>query len=770
MDVELPEIFMALKFPKASTVANTIQSDELEACRCATMEYLLPRLQEKYPRLSWVELMFKEVEWGKGKPESKFQVYWKADVTMKFEATLEDKASQKEPVPRPGVLFERAGELFRKEHYLEFLREHQLVKGQSQLLSTAEEVQVGLTPQSTEGGAVKAPNFYMGFVCLPPPKQRPTQEQLERLRVYSLPKMLKRIKKAYPNSFDVNEGMTLTVIKSEINEGAGKPADVYNLYIEFEAVGIFLKDAPDPMHFYAHLASFELNEFLPGVVGMGGPLDNANQMAINPCAWMEELHQDADPFSLGDYVPIHVEFWLALVLPEVKGVPNEQPITVFDDMMKEFLRKTLVGAYGPHNFHSIDLQRSSCEFEAKVPLPRFNILHRYTADVNFGNPVPPPPHVLSKIMRCDVGTLIGLIATLPEPWDGTVEGTLGNAMFQKQSEEKFYEGKIEDKPKEPAAPAKAAPAPRMNLIKQWPPPPNKEAPPKPSPKVVEPPTPKEALPKPNVPPAPKKEVSPKPSPKISAPPAPKPEVPPKPSPKISAPPAPKKKVTPKPSPKVTAPPAPAPVPKVTPPKPVAQLPKPAAPAPSPPPVTNPPPKPAPKPTPQVAPEPDVKPPPPPAKESVQTVTPASAQPEPTPTDPNVSEHWADIFLALTIEDKPEPTREEYDKLAKVTQSFYTRFLSKRYGKDTFQSIQVSVRTTKYKSGIPEAKYNIYVEWDIKAYFNKTTGKAPHRVEFCSALASEIDMFVLLKDKVREIKNTPFENSVAIYTEQTTSLL
>ena len=127
-------------------------------------------------------------------------------------------------------------------------------------------------------------------------------------------------------------------------------------------------------------------------------------------------------------------------------------------------------------------------------------------------------------------------------------------------------------------------------------------------------------------------------------------------------------------------------------------------------------------------------------------------------------------MALTVPEQPEPTPAEYDMLAKATQSHYTKFLSKKYGKDTFERIVVSVRDTKFNAGIPESKYNVYAAWDVKAYFNATNGKAPDRLQFCSALVSEIDMFVYLKDKVRGIRKTPFENAVAIYTEQVNSVL
>ena len=154
----------------------------------------------------------------------------------------------------------------------------------------------------------------------------------------------------------------------------------------------------------------------------------------------------------------------------------------------------------------------------------------------------------------------------------------------------------------------------------------------------------------------------------------------------------------------------------------------------------------------------------PVPEQVQLQSKEACKAVPSPGTPPAIEHEADIALALTIEDKPEPSPSEYNKLAEVTKSFYKDFLSTRYGDDTVKDLTVSVRDAKYNAGIPEAKYNVYVELGVKAQFDKETGKAPCREGLSKTLVSELDTFELLKDYVREIKETPFENSVAIYTK------
>lgn len=638
-------MFMALAFePSAKT---PMDASELEYCRSRTGEYLLPRLQAHFPQLMEVNIQFKEFEWGTDKPSMEYQAYWKVDMSMTFK-----KTSSKQRLPHPSKLFDTAGEFFQDDFYFDFLKS--TPKGRAcKVLTTASDVQFGVAPQHTEGGAVKTPNFYLAFVCGETPKKRPTNDELERLRKHLFTRMLQMAREGYPKTFDEDAGgLTLKCVKSEINEQAGKPLVKFNLYIEFEATGVFRENAPSAMVFYDQLASFCLAEFLPEVKQMGGSFGSIRGGAINPCAWIENLHDDVPSMFEAEEVPVHVEFWLALVIPGISGAPNDKKaLAVFDEMMNDVVTKKVVDTYGQSKLKSIDFQRESCEFQANVPLPRFNILHRFQADISFSNPVPIPSHVIKTIMNCDIATLLGRINELPAPWNKTIEATMGNAMFEQMSEAKVFTGKSND-------------------VRQAPPPTPTRKPKK-----------KGKTPKSRREPSPPAAVQPDPIPI-------EPESPLSPT-------------------TVTKPPPRSPIPK-------AQSP------------------------------------------------PESVKSTPTNKKGESLELWAKVFVALSIPDEPEPTPAQYDKLAEASQAYYAEFLENHYGKDSFERVVVSLRATKFNSGIPEPKYHVYVEWDLHAFFRI---KAPNRRQFCQALVSDIDMFVFLKDKVRGIKETPFENAVAIYTEQ-----
>ena len=638
--VKLPEFYYALAFPTASIEFDgALPERELPVIETVTNEYLLSKLQEEYPNLKQIEVEFKEYEWGKEKPSKTYQAYCKVVTTMIF-----DKPSPPASLPDPRDLYDLAGKLFENVYYLDFLTSHELIVGQqtkSRLLAKATKVQIGVPKVDTPGGACRAPNFYMGFVCDPPPKEKPSEQELQTLRDYAAPKMIQQLKGAYPHAFD--GGFDLKVTKSEINDKAKKPKIKYNLYVEFEGIGTFKKNAPPPMKFYSELSSFSSKEFLSGVKAMDGCFGNVSKMAINPCAWIDNLDDgeggsDGDPSSGGSEdagsVPIHVEFWLALVVPSVKAVPDQKHIETFDEMMNEFLTETLQKAYGEMKFDRMDLERVSFEFDQKKPLPRFNVLHNFTADVYLHKPLPDPSDVLSKIIKSNKRTMMENVIRLSAPWDDTREGTMGSATAEKTVDAKIYSG-------------------RRSQIKK-----------KPSTKSLPP-------------------VSPVPEPvKVE------PSVLASPKPPLHSP-KPKKSTIPRPTP---------------------------------PPVLE-------------------------------------------PLELEVLESWADIYVALKVEDDAEPTSKDYEKLAKMTELIYSSFLSKKYGKDIFHAIRINPHVTKFNAGLPDPKYNVYVEWNIQASFEKSKAEqVPDRAEFCHALASGIEPIELLQ-KYRRIKNTPFESAVSIFSMQ-----
>lgn len=154
---------------------------------------------------------------------------------------------------------------------------------------------------------------------------------------------------------------------------------------------------------------------------------------------------------------------------------------------------------------------------------------------------------------------------------------------------------------------------------------------------------------------------------------------------------------------------------------------------------------------------------PPSTSTEITISPDAAAVEGAEEDGFIK-HRADIFLCLVINNlEEEPSNAHYQRLASATMDFYSDFLEGLHGTN-LQKVEVAVKETKFRAGIPEEKYNIYVRWDIAVGFMDAT-KAPTKVEFCEALVNDIDMFAYLKDSIRTLTGTPFEDAIGLYTEQ-----
>jgi hypothetical protein len=113
----------------------------------------------------------------------------------------------------------------------------------------------------------------------------------------------------------------------------------------------------------------------------------------------------------------------------------------------------------------------------------------------------------------------------------------------------------------------------------------------------------------------------------------------------------------------------------------------------------------------------------------------------------------------------EPSKSNYDKLTKAAQEFYTWHLTNIYGAN-LQSVTAAVHYKEFDTGKVDPKYNIYVEWDIEATF-KDAATAPDRHKLCESLI-RLDLMKMLVDYIRTIKATPFQDSIAIFTQQVNS--
>ena len=125
-----------------------------------------------------------------------------------------------------------------------------------------------------------------------------------------------------------------------------------------------------------------------------------------------------------------------------------------------------------------------------------------------------------------------------------------------------------------------------------------------------------------------------------------------------------------------------------------------------------------------------------------------------------------VYTAITVRDcTSEPTLEEYRRLAKTTQKYYSRELRAMYGK-AFVDLEVNVKKTAFGAGIPEPKYNIWINWDVKARFNKAEQKrkaVPTDDELLRDLVNSLSMEYI--DDVTRLKKTPFGRTSGLYMEQ-----
>jgi hypothetical protein len=135
-----------------------------------------------------------------------------------------------------------------------------------------------------------------------------------------------------------------------------------------------------------------------------------------------------------------------------------------------------------------------------------------------------------------------------------------------------------------------------------------------------------------------------------------------------------------------------------------------------------------------------------------------------------------VYTSLIIKDcEKEPTMAEYQRLADVTEKYFTRYLKREY-KNLFYDVKVSVKKTKFNCGIPSPDYNVYVQWDVKARFCDGTGNLrdssshinstsdiPSDYQLLRTIVNSLDMAYL--DKIANLKKTPFGRSRGIFMEE-----
>jgi hypothetical protein len=147
---------------------------------------------------------------------------------------------------------------------------------------------------------------------------------------------------------------------------------------------------------------------------------------------------------------------------------------------------------------------------------------------------------------------------------------------------------------------------------------------------------------------------------------------------------------------------------------------------------------------------------------------------------------SDVFVALKLDGiDSEPTPEEYEMLRQQTHEFFVLRLKQVFPKQ-FVKMDLQISVHEYGAGKPEAKYNVYVEWDVIASFTSSTASSsspartvagnksvttvddsdvPGPVELTQALVKDVDLMNYLVEYVRKIEDSAFANTTAGYFQQ-----
>ena len=129
--------------------------------------------------------------------------------------------------------------------------------------------------------------------------------------------------------------------------------------------------------------------------------------------------------------------------------------------------------------------------------------------------------------------------------------------------------------------------------------------------------------------------------------------------------------------------------------------------------------------------------------------------------PTIITSSGDIYMSYTLNIDEAPKEREYKELAKVTKTFYAKHLKKEYP-NSFQSLRVAPHKTLFEANLPNAKYNVYVEWAFLATFEGAD--APSRHTMCNYLV-ELDLAPYLA-KVSKMPQRSFSKTKGVYTQHT----
>lgn len=441
--VELPENYVAFVLPDTTQAPSP---QELEKLRLGTIHYLQWKLKSHYPSLQELKLNFLSSEFGTGQPAPKFNLYLQARATVHFGGHNNTDEPEKNDV------FEKYVSSFTEEYLAKAIRKLSVPS-----LEDAIEVRARRLGEGTPGGAVTAPRFYMAFVCEDEPTRTPNRDEQDDLVGITHKHFTRLLKEEFEADF---KDVVLKVVATEVGEAAGKPEGKFNLYVEFEAVGTFQQNVPEPMDFFRAVSDPPMG-FTKEVQQIRGCFDDIGEMVVR-CVFVEtpvglvpagDAEEEEEEGAAGEgemdekekkkpdrlVVKVELGFYVALVIRVLEAIPKADQMDDFDQLMKEFFSDTLKEAFKP-KFVDLTLEPSP-QFQAGIPLPRFNMVHQYDATIHFYHPPPEGTEVLQKILYCNLSDLYAKINGLCAPYNDMAEFTMGRAL-EKQATDKAYGGKL----------------------------------------------------------------------------------------------------------------------------------------------------------------------------------------------------------------------------------------------------------------------------------------------------------------------------------------
>ena len=440
--IELPENYLAFVLPNASQAPP---QKDLETLRLRTIDYLEQKVKAKFPSLQKLQLEFQTSEYETKKPASRFNLY----IEAKASAYLDNNSNSNKGTSEKNEVFEAYVSSYTEEYLDQVIRK----LGANSSLLEATEVRARRLGPGTPAGAVTAPRFYAAFVCTQEPTTNLTQSEKNAMRDKCHKEFTRLLREEFENDFDK---VALKIVRTEIGAAAAKPDDKYNLYVEFEAVADFHKNVPEPMDLFRAISEPQKG-FSATLKAIGGNFAHSTQMAVR-CIFVEtpdlppQPEDDEDEGGAPDEgeqgekkekerlkVKVELGFYVALVIRVLEEMPNINQLDEFDQSMQEFFSNTLAEAFQA-SFVDLNLKPDP-QFQAGIPLPRFNMLHEYDATIQFYHPPPDGMEVLKKILYCDLNKLYTKITGLSAPYSDMAEFTMGRAL-EKEVTDQAYGGKL----------------------------------------------------------------------------------------------------------------------------------------------------------------------------------------------------------------------------------------------------------------------------------------------------------------------------------------